>query len=85
MDKDQPGRIAAIDTFRALTMVMMIWVNDFWTLTNVPAWLGHAAMDEDRMGLSDWVFPGFLFIVGLSIPFAINARRKKGNSKKASV
>ena len=61
-------------------MLMMIWVNDFWTLSGVPAWLKHAAMHEDRMGLSDWVFPGFLFIVGLSIPFAVNARKKKGNS-----
>lgn len=59
----------------------MIWVNDFWTLSEVPRWLGHASISEDRMGLSDWVFPGFLFIVGLSIPFAIQARQKKGESK----
>lgn len=77
----QQKRIAAIDIFRALTMFLMIFVNDFWTLSDIPEWLGHARASEDRMGLSDWVFPGFLFIVGLSIPFAIQARQKKGATK----
>lgn len=71
-------RIASIDIFRALTMFLMIFVNDLWTLDNIPAWLGHAAAREDRLGLADVVFPAFLFIVGLSIPFAITNRREKG-------
>ena len=75
------NRIASIDIFRALTMFLMIFVNDFWTLTDIPEWMGHAKAVEDKMGLSDWVFPGFLFIVGLSIPFGIKARKKKGASK----
>ena len=75
------SRIASIDIFRALTMFLMIFVNDLWTLTDIPDWLGHAGANEDSMGLADWVFPGFLFIVGLSIPFAIEARNKKGESK----
>ncbi len=75
------NRIASIDIFRALTMFLMIFVNDLWTLSDIPEWLGHAKAAEDRMGLSDWVFPGFLFIVGLSIPFDIRARKKKGASK----
>lgn len=75
------NRIAAIDIFRALTMFLMIFVNDLWTLTGVPEWMEHAQVSEDRMGLSDWVFPGFLFIVGLSIPHAIEARFRKGESK----
>ncbi len=73
-------RIAAIDIFRALTMFLMIFVNDLWTLFDVPEWLEHAKRGEGRLGLADWVFPGFLFIVGLSIPLAINARRNKGQS-----
>lgn len=82
MGKTENSRIVAIDIFRALTMLMMIWVNDFWTLADIPKWLGHAQMDEDRLGLSDWVFPGFLFIVGLSIPFAMKARRSKGETNR---
>jgi len=73
-------RIASIDIFRALTMFLMIFVNDLWTLRGIPDWLGHAAAREDRLGLADVVFPAFLFIVGLSIPFAIANRRKKGSS-----
>lgn len=74
------NRIASIDIFRAITMFLMIFVNDLWTLTDIPEWLGHAKANEDGMGLSDWVFPGFLFIVGLSLPFAIKARKKKGDT-----
>jgi len=71
-------RIASIDILRALTMLLMIFVNDFWTLKDIPAWLGHAEHGVDGIGLADVVFPAFLFIVGLSLPFAIDNRRKKG-------
>jgi len=73
-------RIASIDAFRALTMGLMIFVNDLWTLKEVPVWLEHAAAQADAMGLSDVVFPAFLFIVGLSIPFALKNRIRKGQS-----
>ena len=59
----------------------MIFVNDLWSLTHVPRWLLHTAAEEDGMGLSDVVFPAFLFIVGLSIPHALKARLEKGASK----
>lgn len=73
-------RILSIDIFRGLTMMLMIFVNDFWTLEGVPKWLKHAQAGEDYLGFSDIIFPAFLFIVGLSIPFAIDARRTKGDS-----
>lgn len=73
-------RIASIDILRALTMVLMIWVNDFWSLTNIPKWLQHASATEDYLGFSDIIFPLFLFIVGLSIPFAIQQRKLSGAS-----
>jgi heparan-alpha-glucosaminide N-acetyltransferase len=73
------GRIASIDILRALTMVLMIFVNDLWSLTNIPVWLLHTTADQDGMGLSDIIFPAFLFIVGMSIPFAVSNRRKKGD------
>ncbi|MDQ8182171.1 DUF5009 domain-containing protein [Pelagicoccus sp. SDUM812005] len=74
------NRIQSIDAYRALTMALMIWVNDFWTLSDIPEWLQHASADTDGMGFSDVIFPVFLFIVGLSIPFAIRARKEKGDS-----
>lgn len=70
-------RVASIDIFRALTMLFMIWVNDFPTLYKVPKWLKHAQPGENYIGFSDIIFPLFLFIVGLSIPFAIQNRLKR--------
>ncbi len=74
-------RLKSIDILRALTMLLMIFVNDLWSLTDIPGWLEHKAASEDGMGLADVVFPAFLLIVGLSIPHAIRARQKKGDSK----
>lgn len=61
-------------------MVLMIWVNDFWTLSDIPYWLKHMPADEDALGFSDVIFPAFLFIVGLSIPHANRAKLAKGDS-----
>ena len=74
-------RIAAIDVFRAFTMLCMIFVNDLWSLLNVPHWLEHAHSGEDLLGFSDIVFPAFLFAIGLSIPFAIENRIAKGDTQ----
>ena len=70
-------RNGAIDMLRGLTMFLMIFVNDFWTVGDVPHWLEHAGTHEDAMGLADIVFPLFLFVVGLSIPYAIEHRYQK--------
>jgi len=75
------SRFHSIDILRALTMLLMIFVNDLWTLTDIPGWLEHKAANEDGLGLADVVFPAFLFIVGLSIPWAIEARINKGHSR----
>lgn len=75
-----PVRLDSIDVFRAVTMFIMIFVNDLWTLEDVPGWLQHSAAEDDAMGLSDVVFPAFLFIVGLSIPFAICGRKARGET-----
>ncbi len=72
-------RIQSIDIMRGLTLFLMLFVNDLYT-PGVPKWLVHTDAKEDGMGLADWVFPGFLFIVGLSIPFAFMAREKIGQS-----
>lgn len=59
----------------------MLFVNDLYE-PGVPHWLVHASANENSIGLADLVFPAFLFIVGVSVPFAIEARRKKGAGMK---
>lgn len=64
---------------RGLTLVLMLFVNDL-NMNVAPVWLGHRASEFDGMGLADWVFPGFLFIVGMAIPFAFSKRFSAGQS-----
>jgi len=73
-------RISSIDILRAITMVLMIFVNDFWSLTDIPEGLRHVKRGVDGIGFSDVIFPAFLFIVGLSLPYAIENRIRKGDS-----
>lgn len=73
-------RLASVDVFRAVTMLLMLFVNDLDPVPHVPGWLKHAEQGEDRLGFADTIFPAFLFIVGLSIPLAIGQLKKKGLS-----
>lgn len=78
-------RNLAIDMFRGLTMLLMVFVNEFWKVFNVPHALEHFATMEDGMGLSDIVFPMFLFAMGMSIPYALERRREKGYSTESTL
>lgn len=75
-------RIASIDILRAITMVLMIFVNDLWSLKGIPDWLKHVERGVDGMGLADVILPAFLFIVGMSLPFAVDNRIKKGDGTR---
>ena len=78
--KQLPSRLKSIDVFRAITMLLMIFVNDVSSVKDIPGWIEHVAANEDGLGFADTVFPAFLFIVGLTLPFAIRNRIKKGDS-----
>lgn len=76
---EKSNRILAIDIMRGFNLVLMLFVNDLY-MPGVPAWLGHMKADFDGMGLADWVFPGFMFMVGMSIPYSVGSRISRGDS-----
>jgi heparan-alpha-glucosaminide N-acetyltransferase len=68
-------RVLSIDAFRGLTILIMIFVNTVSGVRGIPAWMEHMPGNVDGMTFVDVVFPAFLFIVGMSIPFAMAQRR----------
>jgi predicted acyltransferase len=79
IDRLRGGRILAIDAFRGITFLVMIFVNELGGVSGISRWLKHMPADADAMSFPDVVFPAFLFIVGMSIPFATQARLAKGD------
>jgi predicted acyltransferase len=73
------NRISSIDIMRGITLIIMLFVNDLY-MRVAPAWLGNSPENADSMGLADWVFPGFLFVAGLAIPFALSRRFSAGEN-----
>ena len=76
-------RVASIDIFRGLTMLVMIFVNDLAEVHGLPWWTYHAHRNQDLMTYVDMVFPFFLFIVGMSMPLAISRRLELNSSPAA--
>jgi heparan-alpha-glucosaminide N-acetyltransferase len=79
------GRISSIDVFRGLTIFAMIFVNDLAGVKDIPAWMKHVPPGEDGMTFVDVVFPAFLFIVGMAIPFAMAKRIRGGFSNLQTI
>ena len=71
-DATTTGRLASLDVFRGLTIAGMILVNNPGSAAAY-APLRHA--EWDGWTPTDLVFPFFLFIVGVSITFALSKRR----------
>jgi heparan-alpha-glucosaminide N-acetyltransferase len=74
-----PTRVASIDVVRGIVIFTMIVVNDIAGVSGVPAWFKHIQPpNADGMTFVDVVFPAFLFVVGMSIPFALGGRLARG-------
>ncbi len=74
------GRLVSLDVFRGLTIAGMILVNNPGTWEAIYDPLEHAAWHGWTP--TDFVFPFFLFIVGVSITLALSRRAEAGGSKR---
>jgi predicted acyltransferase len=73
-------RVASVDIFRGLTILVMIFVNDVAGVKGLPWWTYHLPANVNGMTYVDMVFPFFLFIVGISLPLSVRHRLSKSNS-----
>ncbi|MGQ0540246.1 MAG: acyltransferase family protein [Blastocatellia bacterium] len=71
-----PSRLISLDVFRGMTIAGMVLVNNPGTWTSIYGPLKHA--EWHGITPTDYVFPFFLFIVGVAIPIALTKRTEAG-------
>ncbi len=72
-------RLLSLDVFRGFTIAGMLLVNNPGTWSAVYAPLEHA--EWNGCTPTDLIFPFFLFIVGVSIPFSFQSRLDSGQDR----
>ncbi|WP_400194024.1 acyltransferase family protein [Hymenobacter sp. B81] len=72
----QPGRLVSLDVFRGITVLAMILVNNPGDWGHIYAPLRHATWHGCTP--TDLIFPFFLFIVGVSLVYALDGTRRQG-------
>ncbi len=70
------GRLISLDVFRGMTIAGMVLVNNPGTWSAIYSPLEHAPWHG--ITPTDYIFPFFLFIVGVAIPIALGKRIKAG-------
>jgi heparan-alpha-glucosaminide N-acetyltransferase len=73
-------RIASVDIFRGLTVLVMVFVDNLDFVKGLPWWTYHVPRQSNGMTYVDMVFPAFLFVMGMSIPIAVNRRIAEGDT-----
>src|SRR5271165_1228524 len=69
-------RLQSLDILRGVTIAFMIMVNN----ASPGAWSQMHHAEWNGMTATDLVFPTFLFVVGVSIVFSVQARLARGES-----
>ncbi len=83
MQPAESARLTSLDAFRGLTVAAMILVNNPGSWAQVYAPLRHA--EWHGLTPTDLVFPFFLLIVGVAIPFSLGQRLEAGSAPMALV
>lgn len=78
-----PKRLLSLDAMRGFTIIAMIVVNDPGSWDHVYAPLLHASWNG--VTPTDYIYPFFLFIVGVSIVLAYQKKLDIGESKKEMI
>ena len=77
---DSSKRLISLDMLRGLTIALMIVVNDPGSWEHIYWPLEHAAWNG--ITLTDFVYPFFIFIVGVSIVLSTHKQMEAGADKK---
>lgn len=78
--QQSPARLLSLDVFRGFTVAAMILVNNPGTWAHVYAPLRHA--EWNGCTPTDLIFPFFLFIVGVSISYALGSKKETHSHSK---
>src|SRR5262245_12496457 len=79
MIENPSTRVRSVDFLRGVTILAMLFVNDVAGVRGAPPWMKHIQPSTaDGLTFVDVVFPAFLFIVGLSLPVALERRMAEG-------
>ena len=70
-------RLVSLDAFRGLTIAGMLLVNNIALDTRTPAQLTHAPWNGG-VRFADLIFPWFLLMAGVAIPFSAAGAKAKG-------
>lgn len=80
MSVQQSERLVSLDVFRGLTIAGMILVNNPGSWSNIYPALQHAKWNGCTS--TDYIFPFFLFIVGVAITISLTKRKESGVDQK---
>src|SRR5277367_6776286 len=74
------GRLISLDIFRGLAVAGMILVDNPGSDEKVYWPIAHA--EWNGWTPADFIFPSFLFLVGVSLVFSFAKRRERGDSRR---
>jgi predicted acyltransferase len=80
METAKSDRLVSLDVFRGITIMGMILVNNPGSWGSIYPALEHASWNG--VTPTDYIFPFFLFIVGVAITLSLTKRKERGDDQK---